>query len=98
MPQSCSCSCLARSDCSRCVQQTKECDARTAVNAWCRGCPSACAAACREEITWSLQTLNANALELNRLWHEHGYSSVVRLLDVSSVDLLDRLPVKVCGE
>lgn len=55
-------------------------------------------AACREEISWSLQTLNANALELNRLWHEHGYASAVRLLDVSSVDLLDRLPVKVRGE
>jgi hypothetical protein len=55
-------------------------------------------AACREAISWSLQTLNANALELNRLWHEHGYASAVRLLDVSSVDLLDRLPVKVCAE
>lgn len=44
---------------------------------------------------WTLQTLNPNALELNRLWHEHGYASAVRLLDVSSPDMLQRLPVKV---
>lgn len=52
---------------------------------------------CREDIVWTLQTLNPNALELSRLWHEHGYASAVRLLDVSSPDLLERLPVKVCG-
>jgi dynein heavy chain len=44
---------------------------------------------------WSLQTLSANALELTRLWHDHGYASAVRLLDVTSPDLLERLPVKV---
>lgn len=44
---------------------------------------------------WTLQTLNPNALELSRLWHEHGYAAAVRLLDVSSPDLLERLPVKV---
>lgn len=44
---------------------------------------------------WTLQTLNPNALELSRLWHEHGYATAVRLLDVSSPDLLERLPVKV---
>lgn len=47
---------------------------------------------CREGIVWSLQTLNPNALELNRLWHEH-YASAARLLDVTSQDL--RLPIKV---
>lgn len=46
---------------------------------------------------WTLQTLNPNALELNRLWHEHGYAAAVRLLDVTSPDLLERLPVKVNG-
>jgi hypothetical protein len=51
--------------------------------------------ACREDIVWTLQTLNPNALELSRLWHEHGYAAAVRLLDVSSPDLLERLPVKV---
>jgi hypothetical protein len=50
---------------------------------------------CREDIAWTLQTLNPNALELNRLWHEHGYATAVRLLDVASADLLERLPVKV---
>ncbi len=49
----------------------------------------------REDIVWTLQTLNPNALELNRLWHEHGYASAVRLLDVTGPDLLERLPVKV---
>ena len=29
----------------------------------------------REEIAWSLQTLSANALELNELWIMQGYSS-----------------------
>lgn len=44
---------------------------------------------------WGLQTLNPNVLELKRLWHEHGYAAAVRLLDVASPDLLERLPVKV---
>lgn len=48
----------------------------------------------REDIAWTLQTLSANALELNRLWHECGYVSA-RLLDVATVNLLERLPVKV---
>lgn len=51
--------------------------------------------ACSEDIVWTLQTLNPNVLELNRLWHEHGYATAVRLLDVASPDLLERLPVKV---
>eukprot|EP00878_Enallax_costatus_P030107 GHUV01032745.1.p2 GENE.GHUV01032745.1~~GHUV01032745.1.p2 ORF type:complete len:131 (-),score=33.17 GHUV01032745.1:447-839(-) len=49
---------------------------------------------CREDIAWTLQTLSPNALELSRLWHECGYASA-RLLDVATVDLLERLPVKV---
>eukprot|EP00878_Enallax_costatus_P013463 GHUV01014078.1.p1 GENE.GHUV01014078.1~~GHUV01014078.1.p1 ORF type:complete len:1340 (+),score=424.03 GHUV01014078.1:252-4271(+) len=47
----------------------------------------------REDIAWTLQTLSPNALELSRLWHECGYASA-RLLDVATVDLLERLPVK----
>jgi len=60
-------------------------------------CATPCCCVCvnREDIVWTLQTLNPNALELNRLWHEHGYASAVRLLDVSSPDMLERLPVKV---
>lgn len=54
-----------------------------------------CVVCCREDIVWTLQTLNPNALELNRLWHEHGYATAVRLLDVTSPDLIERLPVKV---
>ena len=32
-------------------------------------------AAAREEIAWTLQTLSANALELNELWIMQGYAS-----------------------
>lgn len=32
-------------------------------------------AAAREEIAWTLQTLSANALELNELWVMHGFAS-----------------------
>ena len=32
-------------------------------------------AAAREEIAWTLQTLNVNALELSMLWVAHGFAS-----------------------
>lgn len=48
----------------------------------------------RDGICWGLQTLSPNALELMRLWHDSGYAAV-RLLDVASRELLERLPVRV---
>ncbi|DBB17910.1 TPA: hypothetical protein ACH3X3_002922 [Trebouxia sp. C0006] len=48
----------------------------------------------REEIAWSLQTLSANALELNELWIMQGYSSRL-LLDVSSAEFKGAQPIEV---
>eukprot|EP00775_Hariotina_reticulata_P006670 gene6670-6894_t len=47
----------------------------------------------REDIAWTLQTLSPNALELSKLWYDCGYATA-RLLDVSTPELLDHLPVK----
>jgi len=51
-------------------------------------------AAAREEIVWSLQTLNPNALQLRWLWYESGYAAA-RLVDVSSSEFQRRLPAQV---
>jgi hypothetical protein len=48
----------------------------------------------RQEIGWTLQTLNLNVLELSRLWHEAGYASA-RLLDVESAEFQQQLPMQV---
>ncbi|KAI8464307.1 MAG: dynein heavy chain and region D6 of dynein motor-domain-containing protein [Monoraphidium minutum] len=50
-------------------------------------------AAAREEVAWTLQTLNPNALELRRIWFEAGYAGA-RLLDVESGSFLARLPAQ----
>jgi dynein heavy chain len=49
----------------------------------------------REEIAWTLQTLNANVLELGRLWYEAGYANA-RLVDLKDEEFIQRLPVQVC--
>ena len=54
------------------------------------------AAMAREEIAWTLQTLNPNVLELGRLWYEAGYGNA-RLVDLKGEDFLQRLPVQVTG-
>jgi hypothetical protein len=51
-------------------------------------------AASREEIVWSLQTLNPGSLELMRLWYESGYVNS-RLVDVTSAEFHTRLPAQV---
>ncbi|KAL3158235.1 hypothetical protein ABBQ38_010487 [Trebouxia sp. C0009 RCD-2024] len=51
-------------------------------------------AASREEIAWTLQTLSANALELNELWIMQGFASRL-LLDVKSAEFQKALPLEV---
>ena len=51
-------------------------------------------AECREEIAWTLQTLNVNALELARLWEHSGFSSC-RLVDVEDEAFTGQLPMQV---
>lgn len=51
-------------------------------------------AAAREEIAWTLQTLNPNALELTKVWFDSGYAAA-RLIDVTSAEFAGRLPAQV---
>jgi hypothetical protein len=58
---------------------------------------SAHVASAREEIAWTLQTLNPNALELRKVWFDAGYVAA-RLVDTESGEFLARLPAQVCGQ
>lgn len=48
-------------------------------------------AAAREEIAWTLQTLSANALELNELWIMQGFASRYCILTCKTVVCSDLL-------
>ncbi|KIZ07418.1 dynein heavy chain 9 [Monoraphidium neglectum] len=54
---------------------------------------SAHVASAREEIAWTLQTLNPNALELRKVWFDAGYVAA-RLVDTESGEFLARLPAQ----